>query len=344
MVNIAIIGATGAVGKEILKLLEKRAFPVSNLKLFASAQSHGVRIPFRRQELTVEEISEEKLKGFDYAFFAAGRTVSQHYAPIAVQYEAVVIDLSSHFRMDPEVPLIIPEINSHALHKHSGIIASPNCTATMLLLAIAPLHRQVPVRRIVMATYQAASGAGARAMRDLEEEARAVLNQETYRREVIPFPYAFNLFVHNSPMNSDLYNDEEMKILLESRKILEAPDLLINASCVRVPTLRAHALAINAEFDGPMDCMRARAILHKSQGISLFEDLEKKQFPMPIDASGKEEVLCGRIRNDFTKENTIDLWVVGDQLLKGAALNAVQIAEQLAGRLQHQEGSLDGML
>lgn len=329
MIKIGVVGATGVVGKEIIELLEKRSFPVSELRCFASTRSKGTNVKFRGTSLEVEALCNSALQGLDYVFFAAGRSVSREFAPAAVQAGAVVIDSSSQFRMDDNVPLVVPEINCHALKNHQGIIASPNCTATMLLLAIAPLHRRVPVKRIVLATYQAASGAGARAMQDLEEETRAVLEGKSYKRQVIPFPYAFNLFLHNSPLGEDLYNEEENKILLESRKILGVPNLLINASCVRVPTLRAHALAINVEFDSPIDPETAKGILQDSSGIKIFEDLKQQRFPMPVDASGINDVLCGRIRRDFTRENTLDLWVVGDQLLKGAALNAVQIAEHL---------------
>lgn len=329
MFKVGVVGATGVVGKEIIALLEKRGFPISELRCFASAKSQGRKINFCGAALVVTALSSAALHGLDFVFFSAGRSVSKEFAPVAVQEKAIVIDSSSHFRMNDNVPLIIPEVNLHALKNHEGIISSPNCTATMLLLAIAPLHRHVPVKRIVLATYQAASGAGARAMQDLEEETRAVLDGKSYKRQVVPFPYAFNLFLHNSPLGEDLYNEEENKILLESRKILGEPNLLINASCVRVPTLRAHALAINVEFESPIDAATAKRILQTSPGIKIFEDLKQQRFPMPIDASGITDVLCGRIRHDFTRKNTLDLWVVGDQLLKGAALNAVQIAENL---------------
>ncbi len=329
MYKVGVVGATGVVGKEIIALLENRGFPISELRCFASAKSKGTNVKFCDRSLRAQEISNSALLGLDFVFFAAGRSVSKEFVPVAVQAGAVVIDSSSQFRMDEHVPLIIPEINFHKLKSHRGIIASPNCTATMLLLAIAPLYRYVPIKRIVLATYQAASGAGARAMQDLEEETRAVLEGKSYKRQIIPFPYAFNLFLHNSPIGEDLYNEEENKILLESRKILDVPNLLINASCVRVPTLRAHALAINVEFEGPIDPETAKRILQESPGIKIFEDLKQQRFPMPVDASGINDVLCGRIRRDVTRENTLDLWVVGDQLLKGAALNAVQIAEHL---------------
>jgi aspartate-semialdehyde dehydrogenase len=236
--------------------------------------------------------------------------------------------------MDPQVPLVIPEINAHALENHSGIISSPNCTATVMLMATAPLHRQFKIRRIVMATYQAASGAGQKAMLELQEESRAILENRTFIRTAMPFPYAFNLFAHNAPMTSSGYNEEEIKVVEEARKILEEPELRIAVTCVRVPVLRAHSEALNVEFENPITAAQAKEVLQKAPGVTVLEDWDQNRFPMPLDASGQDNIFVGRIRQDLSNPNTLDLWAVGDQLLKGAALNAIQIAEALCLQLQ----------
>lgn len=325
--TIAVIGATGAVGQEIIRLLDKRLFPLQTLRCFASQKSVGKNLIFKGRPIVIEPL--HSLQGVDLAFFAAGSAVSSQFIPEAIRQGCVVIDSSSAFRLEPHVPLVIPEINPHALRAHQGLIASPNCTATLLLMAAAPLHRHVPIRRIVMATYQAASGAGQKAMLELEEETRATLENKPFHPTVIPYPYAFNLFPHNAPMTPSGYNEEELKVIEESRKILEAPNLPIAVTCVRVPILRAHSEALNIEFTAPLSPQDAKKILENQRGISVLEHWKENRFPMPIDASGKEEIYVGRIRHDQSLLNTLDLWVVGDQLLKGAALNAVQIAEAL---------------
>jgi aspartate-semialdehyde dehydrogenase len=332
--NVAIIGATGAVGQEMLRLLDQRNFSIKKIRCFASPSSKGKTVVFQDQHIEIEQLSDDCFKEIDLALFSAGKKISLTYAPQAVKAGCLVVDNSSAFRMDPAVPLVIPEINSHALQNHQGIIASPNCTATMMLMALAPLHRRFKIRRIVAATYQAASGAGQRAMTELQEESRAVLEGLLYERTVMPHPYAFNLFPHNAPMTPSGYNEEEIKVIEESRKILEEPDLRINVTCVRVPVLRAHSEALNVEFENPLTARQAKEILQQSPGIAVLEDWEKNRFPMPSDAEGRSEVLVGRIRQDLSNPHTLDLWVVGDQLLKGAALNAIQIAEELC--LQHQ--------
>jgi aspartate-semialdehyde dehydrogenase len=320
--TIAIVGATGAVGQEIMRVLEKRQFPVQKLRCFASESSIGKTLIFRGQEVRIEPIDFE---GVDLAFFCAGKKISEKYIPEA---KCLVVDSSSAFRMD--VPLIIPEINPHAIQ--GTVIASPNCTATMMLMALAPLHRHVPIKRIVMSTYQAASGAGFRAMQELEEETRARLENRSFKPTIMPHPYAFNLFAHNAPMTQSNYNEEEVKVIEESRKILEAPELKIAVTCVRVPVLRAHSETLNVEFSAPLSAETARNILEKAPGVQILEDWKHNRFPMPHDASGKDDVFVGRIRQDLSQPNTLDLWVVGDQLLKGAALNAVQIAEVIFKR------------
>ena len=328
-IRLAIVGATGAVGQELLTVLEKRHFPVSTLRCFASPRSVGKKISFRGEIFPIETIGENSFKGIDIAIFSAGSKIAFEYAPLAVQSGALVIDNSSAFRMDERVPLIIPEINPQALSKHEGIIASPNCSTTIMLMALAPLHRYAGIKRIVAATYQAASGAGAAAMEELKAETRAVLDETPFTRHVMPFPYAFNLFTHNSPLSENGYVGEELKMLYETRKILEDESIGVTATCVRVPVLRAHSEALNVTFHRPITADLATEILKKSPGLTFFEDRSRNHFPMPLDASGQDAVFCGRIRDDLSFPNTLALWVVGDQLLKGAALNAVQIAEKL---------------
>ncbi|CAM0116830.1 aspartate-semialdehyde dehydrogenase [Rhabdochlamydiaceae symbiont of Dictyostelium giganteum] len=328
--TIAIVGSTGAVGQAILSVLEKRAFPFHTLKCFASSQSVGKSFSFLGKEITIEPLTSSCFQGIDLAFFAAGSAVSLQFAKEAVSQGCLVIDSSSAFRMDPVVPLVIPEINSYALSHHQGIIASPNCTATMALMTLFPLHKSAPLKRVVMSTYQAASGAGYQGMQHLKEETKAFLNQTPFSSNVFPHPYAFNLFPHNAPMTASRYNEEEVKVMEESRKILQLPHLKMGVTCVRVPVMRAHSLSINVEFTRGISPEEAYTVLATSPGITVLENWEENRFPMPVDASGQDAVFVGRIRQDLSQENALDLWVVGDQLLKGAALNAVQIAEALA--------------
>jgi aspartate-semialdehyde dehydrogenase len=327
--RLAIVGVTGAVGKELLKVLETRGFPLRELRCFASPRSSGKQVLFRGDSLPINSLSEKAFQGVDIAIFSAGSKVSKQWMPIAVKQGVKVIDNSSAFRMDPDVPLIIPEINSHALKPHHLLIASPNCSATILLMAIAPLHRRFKILRVLTTTYQAASGAGMRAMQELEEESLAYLEKRPYVRTVMPHPYAFNLFPHNSPLNEEGYADEEVKIVQESHKILEDDQIAIHATCIRVPVLRAHSEAVNITFSQPVDVDQAYAVLRETTGLCVLEDRALNRFPMPSDANGQDPIFCGRLRKDPSFPNTLDLWIVGDQLLKGAALNAVQIAELL---------------
>ncbi len=327
--RIAIVGATGAVGKEMLRILESRHFPIEEIRCFASPKSLGQSLLFKGEKIPLRVLDDSAFKNIDIALFSAGKKISLEFAPKAVQEGAIVVDNSSGFRMDRDVPLVIPEVNPEALLKHKGIIASPNCTATIMLMALNPLHRLFHIKRIVLSTYQAASGAGSVAMHELQEETRAFFTKEPFRRTVMPHPYAFNLFLHNAPMTDNNYNDEEMKVIEEARKILEEPSLPMAVTCVRVPILRAHSESINVEFEKPVSADEARLILANSPGVTLLEDWAGNRFPMPSDASFQDNIFVGRIRNDLSQKNTIDLWVVGDQLLKGAALNAVQIAEKL---------------
>jgi len=331
---VAIAGATGAVGVELMQCLEQRKFPLSELRLLASARSAGKTMKFRGNDVAVQELTDESLQGVDIALFSAGGAQSKRFAPAAVKAGAVVVDNSSAFRMDPNIPLVVPEINAGALAKHNGIIANPNCVAIVAATPLWPLHQVRRIKRIVMSTYQAASGAGAAAMEELSESTRAFLEGRAFQPKVLPHPYAFNVFSHNTKVDPETgYNEEETKVMQETRKIFGVPDLRVTATCVRVPVLRAHCIALNIEFEGSLSPAEAREILAKAPGVRVVDDLERNYFPMPVDASGQDDVLVGRIRKDVSDPSgsTLSLFVAGDQLRKGAALNAVQIAERLLG-------------
>lgn len=327
--RVAILGATGAVGTELLELLEERNFPIAELKLLASPRSAGSQLMFRGQPLTIEAVTSDSFKGVDIVLASAGGSISKQWVKDIVTAGAVMIDNSSAFRMDAEVPLVVPEVNPIAAKGHSGVIANPNCTTILMAVAVYPLHQVQPIRRIVAATYQSASGAGARAMEEVKLQSQAILNGEAPQAEILPYPLAFNLFPHNSPILENNYCEEEMKMVNETRKIFGDPDLRVTATCVRVPVLRAHSEALNLEFDRPFDVSKARELIATAPGVELVENWQKNYFPMPMDASGKDAVLVGRIRQDISHENSLDLWLCGDQIRKGAALNAVQIAELL---------------
>lgn len=330
--NVAILGATGAVGTELLALLEERNFPLGKLKVLASERSAGQSIRFAGEDLIIEAVTESSFDGIDIVLASAGGSISKKWLPIATKAGAVSIDNSSAFRMHPDVPLIVPEVNPEAAAQHKGIIANPNCTTILMAVAIYPLHQVQPIQRIVAATYQSASGAGARAMEEVKVQSQAILNGEPAVPEILPYPLAFNLFPHNSPMTDNSYCEEEMKMVNETRKIFGDQDIRITATCVRVPVLRAHSEAINLEFAHPFNPDKAREILATASGVTLVEDFSKNYFPMPIDASGKDDVLVGRIRQDISHPNGLELWLCGDQIRKGAALNAVQIAELLIAK------------
>lgn len=330
--RVAILGATGAVGTELLSLLAERQFPLTDLKLLASPRSAGQTISFQGTPLPVEAVEKDSFKDVDIVLASAGGATSLAWAPHAVEAGAVVVDNSSAFRMAPEVPLVVPEVNPTAIAAHQGIIANPNCTTILMNLAVWPLHQIQPVKRIIAATYQSASGAGARAMAEVKAQAQAILNNQTPLTEIFPYPLAFNLFAHNSDLNAQGYCTEEMKMVNETRKIFGEPDLQITATCIRVPVLRAHSEAINLEFEHPFDLEQARSILAKAPGLKLVEDWQANYFPMPIDASGQDPVLVGRIRQDISHPSSLELWLSGDQIRKGAALNAVQIAELLVAQ------------
>ena len=324
---VAIVGATGAVGAEMIEVLERRTLPVDRLTLLASQRSAGKTLAFRGEDITIQELDEHSFDDHDLALFSAGGSISRRFADACREAGCLMVDNSSAFRMDPEVPLVVPEVNPEAVGKHRGIIANPNCTTIIMLTAIAPLHREARIRRIVAATYQAASGAGQAAMRELEEGTRAHLAGEPFEPSVLPYPYAFNLFPHNSALGDDGYCDEERKMVQETAKILSDPELRVNATCVRVPVLRTHAEALNIQFRDELSVERAYQLLEAAPGVRVFEDRASNRWAMPNDVSGQDDVYVGRLRRDPTQERTLDMWVVGDQLLKGAALNAVQIAE-----------------
>ncbi len=337
--RVAILGATGAVGEELLTLLESRNFPIGELKLLASPRSAGTKLKFKGSELTVEAVTPESFQGIDIVLASAGGGISKEYAPHAVAAGAVVIDNSSAFRMLPDVPLVVPEVNPEAAAQHKGIISNPNCTTILMAVAVYPLHQIRPIQRIVAATYQSASGAGARAMQEVLTQTQDILDGKAPKPEIFPYPLAFNLFPHNTPINAAGYCEEEMKMVNETRKIFGVPNLRVSAICVRVPVLRAHSEALNLEFTEPFPVAEARNILAKAPGVKLVEDWEANYFPMPIDASGQDPVLVGRIRTDLSHVNGLELWLCGDQIRKGAALNAVQIAELLIAKNWLKPGS-----
>jgi aspartate-semialdehyde dehydrogenase len=329
---VAIVGATGAVGVELLGCLERRNFPMSELRLFASARSAGKTLPFRGKPVAIRELTEEGLAGVDVALFSAGGATSKRFAPLAVRKGAVVVDNSSAFRMDDAVPLVVPEINAGALQGHKGIIANPNCAAIISITPLWPIHRANRIRRLIISTYQAASGAGAAAMEELRESTRACLEGREYRNTVLPHPYAFNLFSHNTRIDPATgYNEEETKVIQETRKIFGDPNIRVSATCVRVPVLRAHCVSMTFECERPISAAQVRETLGTAPGVKLVDDPERNYFPMPKDASGQDAILVGRIRQDLSDPSghSVAMFVAGDQLLKGAALNAVQIAEQL---------------
>lgn len=332
---VAIVGVTGAVGAEFITTMDRRNFPVGKLKALASARSAGRTIDFRGQKVVIEELTERSFEGVDIALFSAGGGISRRFAPAAVKAGAVVVDNSSAFRMDPNVPLVIPEINAGRIRDHKGVIANPNCSAITALVPLWPIHRQNRIKRMIVSTYQAASGAGAAAMDELVESTRAYLEGRPFTPKVIPLPYAFNVFSHNTAIDPETgYNDEETKVIKETRKIFEDEQIAIGVTCVRVPVLRAHCEAITFECEKPITEDEVRAILSRAPGVRIVDDRARNYFPMPIDASGQDDVLVGRIRRDLSDPSgrSISMFVSADQLLKGAALNAIQIAELLPQR------------
>jgi aspartate-semialdehyde dehydrogenase len=330
--HVAIVGATGAVGREFVGCLESRGVPLASLKLLASARSAGKTQMFRGQELVIEELTDRAFDGVDIALFSAGSGISRQYAPIAVKAGAVVVDNSSAFRTDPAIPLVIPEINARRIADHKGIIANPNCAGITTMVPLWPVHQVNPVRRLIVSTYQAASGGGAALMEELELSTRAYLDGKSYEPKVVKYPYAFNLFSHNTAIDMATgYNDEESKVIKETKKIFEDDSIAVSATCIRVPVLRAHSVSMTFECERPITPEEVKALLAKAPGVRLVDDWANNYFPMPKDASGQGDVLAGRIRKDLSDPSgkSISMFVAADQLLKGAALNAVQIAELL---------------
>jgi aspartate-semialdehyde dehydrogenase len=329
--RVAVLGATGVVGSEILSVLEERRFPVGTLRPLASNRSAGKTLRFCGDSIPVEVASSESFKGLDVILASAGATATRELMPAIRKSGAILIDNSSAFRMEPEVPLVVPEVNPDALNGHKGVIANPNCVAIILTVAIAPIHRKVGIRRVVVSTYQSVSGAGLAAMKELESQTRTVLEGKEAVPCALPHPIAFNVFSHNSTVQSTGYNGEETKVMMETRKILGDSELAVTATCVRVPVVRAHSESINLTLRKPLSRDEAKDLLSKSPGIEIMDDWENNAFPTPKIASGRDSVYVGRIRSDVSQPGNsgLDLFVCGDQLRKGAALNAVQIAERI---------------
>jgi aspartate-semialdehyde dehydrogenase len=327
--HIAVVGATGAVGAELLGVLERRRFPVESLLPLSSSRSAGKMVSFRNNEVAAVELSPASFEGIDLAFFSAGGDISRRYTPIARAAGAIVIDNSSVFRMEPDVPLVIPEINGDDVQQHTGLIANPNCTTAVALMALYPLHRAFGVRRVFAASYQAVSGSGARAISELRSQVEAIAREKKPVAEVYPHPIAFNVLPHVDAFLPDGYTKEEMKMQNEGRRIMHLPEFRASVTCVRVPVYRAHSVAVSAEFERPVSVAEAHEILAKAPGLELVDEPQKNSYPMPLYTAGKDNCEVGRVRMDCALENGLSFWVSGDQLLKGAALNAVQIAELL---------------
>ncbi len=330
-VNVAIVGATGAVGQELLIVLAERNFPIRNLKLLASNRSAGKTVEYRGQTYMIEELTHDSFKDVQIAFFSAGGSISKAFAPGAVKAGAVCIDNTSAFRMKDGVPLVVPEVNPEQIHRHNGLIANPNCSTIIMNVAVWPLYKQVKVKRIIVSTYQAVSGAGAQGLHELEQQMKGYAAGSPVEKTLFPHQIVNNLFCHNTTIGDDGYNEEEMKMVKETRKIFGDPKIMVTATCVRVPIPRAHSESINLEFERPITPDQVREILRKAPGVTIVDDREKNHFPMPLEASGQDNVLVGRIRQDISRDDGrgIELFVAGDQIRKGAATNAVQIGEKL---------------
>ena len=331
---VAVVGATGAVGVELIHCLEQRKFPLSELRLFASARSAGKSLEFRGKALPVQELTEKSFGGVRIGLFSAGSATTKKFAKAALDAGTIIVDNSSAYRMDPTVPLVVPEINPETIATHNGIIANPNCSAIISITPLWPIHRKNRIKRMIISTYQAASGAGAAAMEELRESTRAYLDGKKFTPKVLPHPYAFNAFSHNTKIDpKTLHNEEETKVINETRKIFGDPSIAIGVTCIRIPVLRAHCVSVTFECEQPISPEEVREILSTAPGVKVVDDVEHNYFPMPVDASGKDDILVGRIRRDLSDSTgrSISIFSAGDQLLKGAALNAVQIAERLLG-------------
>lgn len=329
---IAIVGATGVVGQEFIKILNQRKFPIESVRLLASDRSAGRRMAFNGDTLTVEETTEASFAGIQIALFSAGADKSKCFSPIAARAGAVVIDNSSAFRMDPDVPLVVPEVNADDLRWHRGIIANPNCSTAQLVAALWPLHQVNPIRRVVVDTYQSVSGAGGPAVDELNLQTRQILEGEPVTPEIHPYQIAFNVLAEIDVFLENGYTKEEWKMVEESRKIMHLPDLRLSATCVRVPVRVGHSEAVHVEFERPMTPAEAREVLAAAPGLEVVDDPSRRRYPQPWDAAGHDPVYVGRIRQDASHPNGLAFWIVSDNLRKGAALNAVQIAEELIAR------------
>src|SRR5687768_4025804 len=330
-VNVAIVGATGAVGQEFLTVLAERDFPIKNLKLLASARSAGRMVEYRGKTYAVEELTRDSFDGVQIAFFSAGGSISKEFAPAAVAAKAVVVDNTSAFRMKDGIPLVVPEVNADQIHKHNGLIANPNCSTIIMAVPLWPLHKVNRIKRIVVSTYQAVSGAGAWGLYELDAQMKAYATGQPIMKEKFAYQIVNNLFSHNTKVAENGYNEEENKMVAETRKIFGDAKIQVSPTCIRVPIPRAHSESINIEFERPMTPEQVREILKKAPGVTIVDDREKNHFPMPLEASGQDNVLVGRIRQDISRDDGrgIDLFVSGDQVRKGAATNAVQIGEKL---------------
>jgi aspartate-semialdehyde dehydrogenase len=327
--HVAVVGATGAVGIEMIKTLEKRNFPVGKLTLLASTRSAGKKLPFKGQQITVQELKKDSFTGIDIALFSAGSSISREYAPLAAQAGCVVVDNSSAFRMDEKVPLVIPEINAGDVKWHKGIIANPNCTTAITLMALYPLHQAFGCKRIFASSYQAVSGTGAKAIAELERQVDEIVKGRTATKEVYPHQIAFNVLPHVDSFLATGYTKEEMKMENEGRKIMHHPSFRASVTCVRVPVYRAHSVAVSAEFEKPVAVESAREVLKKAPGLQVIDEPANNKYPLPLYMAEQYDCAVGRLRKDCALDNGLAFWISGDQLLKGAALNAVQIAEEL---------------
>jgi aspartate-semialdehyde dehydrogenase len=329
--NVAVVGATGAVGNEMIKVLEERKFPVNELRLLASERSVGERLSFRGKEIPVQVLDENSFKGIDIALFSAGAGVSQRFAPIAWESGAVVVDNTSAFRMEPEIPLVVPEVNPEdiAQYKKRGIIANPNCSTIQMVVILKPIHDAVGIKRVVVSTYQSTSGAGKRAMDELYQQTLALLNQKEIKKQKFPHQIAFNCLPHIDVFLDNSYTKEEMKMINETHKIMHDPSIAVTATCVRVPVFGGHSESVNVETKAKLTDHDAKELLKSAPGVKLLDNPFKNEYPLAIHCLGKDEVFVGRIRNDESVPHGLNLWIVSDNIRKGAATNAVQIAEHL---------------
>ncbi len=333
-VNVAVVGVTGAVGTEMLKVLERRDFPVDELRPLASSRSAGKSVVFRGKEVQVQELTADSFDGMNIGLFSAGGSISREFVPYAIEKNCVVVDNTSAFRMDDDVPLVVPEVNVNRIQEHNGIIANPNCSTIQLALVLKPIHDTVKIKRVVVSTYQAVSGAGYSALEELRKESEHILagNGEEFKRTIFPHQIAFNALPQlpqSDAFKENGYTDEEMKMINETKKILDDDSFRITTTTVRVPVLRGHSESVNIETQGQLNADQARELLSRSEGVVVLDDPSKQLYPLATDAAGKDETFVGRIREDLSVENGLNMWVVSDNLLKGAALNAVQIAEKL---------------